>query len=247
MTPSDAPLPHVRLHLWGVSTGRVASAFARMGSQRLPLQRLQRDPHGPTFAKLLGTARPTTFTPRDSDPRHWGLLTVWHSASDADAFDDTSVARSWERIADEAARIAMTPLASRGRWSGREPFGAPAPRRYDGPVAAITRARVRPTRLRSFWHHSAMVATSLADHDGLLLATGIGEAPVGLQGTFSMWRSVADMNTFARTDARHLEAIDRTPLEGWYAEELFARLSIDAVRGSFAGISLDTLMDGVEA
>src|SRR3954470_14220214 len=86
------------------------------------------------FAKLLGTGSGRTFTPRDADPRRWGLLTVWDDARAADAFADGHVVGSGRRIADEEWTARLRPLSARGRWSGREPFGHPSPERWDGPV-----------------------------------------------------------------------------------------------------------------
>jgi heme-degrading monooxygenase HmoA len=238
--------PVVRLHLWGVDDRHVPSAFIRMGAHRLALRRMARRPDGPTFAKLLGTARPTTFGPSATDPHHWGLLTVWRSAAHADAFDDSPVARSWALIATESARIGATPVASRGQWSRREPFGRPVPSPIHGPVAALTRARIRTGHLRDFWAQSEQVAGGLADSDGVMLATGIGEAPVALQGTISIWRTVEDMNRFARHESRHVEAMRKAPTDGWYAEELFARLRVDHASGTFAGIELSDIQAEVE-
>jgi heme-degrading monooxygenase HmoA len=231
-------VPHVRLDLWHVDGPAMAGAFLRMGTQRPALLRARRSPDGPMFVKLLGTAAPTTFTPRATDPRHWALLTTWRTAEHADAFDDLPVARSWLRICDDHGRIDLAPIASRGRWAGQEPFGAPAGGRCTGPVAALTRARVKVGGLRSFWQQSAEVARALSGADGLVLTTGIGEAPVGLTGTFSIWRDQDAMNRFARTDPDHRRAMERTPVMGWYAEELFARFRVERARGRFAGIEL---------
>lgn len=247
-TPTSSPTSsEVRLHIWRVPTRSMGSAFVRMGTHRTALRRMARDAHGPTFSKLMGTARPTTFTPAASDPHHWALLTVWGDTADADAFDDSPMARSWHLIADETLRLSMTPLASRGLWSKREPFGAPTPRPHDGPVAAITRARVRPTRLRSFWEQSSKVAGAIAGAPGLVFATGIGEAPVGLTGTFSLWSSTQQMNDFARQDPVHLEAMARTPTDGWYAEELFVRFAVNDARGTFVGTDVSEAMSGPRA
>lgn len=238
MTTPPATAPQVRLHVWRVPSSAIGSAVARMGAHRLTLRRMHARPDGPTFSKLLGTAKPTTFTPTASDPHHWALLSVWRTPDDAAAFDDSTLARSWQLIADECLRLEMTPLASTGKWSRREPFGRPSPERYAGPVAAITRARVRPTRVRAFWQQSAEVAQAVAGANGLVLTTGIGEAPVGLQGTFSLWSSVEAMNQFARHDPIHLEAMARTPTDGWYAEELFARFAVHAAHGTFVGMNV---------
>src|SRR3954464_10381124 len=129
-----SPEPLVLLHLWGVPSRSVPGAVLRMASQRRALRRVP----GLRFAKLLGTGSGRTFTPRDADPRRWGLLTVWDDARGADAFADGPVVGSWRRIADEECTARLRTLSARGRWSGREPFGRPSPERWDGPVAALT-------------------------------------------------------------------------------------------------------------
>jgi hypothetical protein len=232
---NNGPNRWVRLHIWGVPTAKIPSAVARMGTNRLSLRTQQHL----VFSKLLGTARTTSFTPRDTDPNHWALLTVWDDESAARAFDHGRLTRSWALIADETLRLELTPLASAGQWAGQEPFGRPVPRPHAGPVAAITRARIRPSRMREFWDASTNVARALRTAQGLVLATGIGEAPIGLQGTFSVWSSAAEMSAFAHRRPEHIEVIEQTPVAQWYAEELFSRFAVDRMTGIFAGTRYD--------
>ena len=72
----------------------------------------------------------------------------------------------------------------------------------------------------------------------LLMATGIGEAPVGLQGTFSLWDSPDSLTAFAHRTPEHQAVVARTPEVGWYAEELFARLAVVEASGSLGGVSV---------
>jgi hypothetical protein len=67
------------------------------------------------------------------------------------------------------------------------------------------------------------------------MAVGIGEAPLGLQGTFSVWDSTAALNAFAYDRPEHAAVVARTAQEGWYAEELFARLAVLSSRGTVDG------------
>jgi hypothetical protein len=219
----------VDLHVWG--TPRVLPALGRMATGRRAL----RGTPGLRFAKLLGTGSARTFTPRDADPHRWALLTVWDGEAAADAADDGPVVRGWRAGSSEELRVRMSPLAARGLWSGRQPFDAVPRPGWDGPVAAITRARLRPTRALSFWRAVPPVVTGLHAADGLRLALGVGEAPVGLQGTFSLWRSTADVVAYAYRDAAHRDAVARTEPERWYAEELFASLAVLDVRGTLEG------------
>jgi len=221
----------VTLHLWTVPPLRVPAALARMALDR---GRIRRTP-GVRFAKLLGTGDGRTFTARDADPLLWGLITSWSSPADAQAFETSPVARSWGRLACDRWRADLRPLRSRGTWAGRQPFGDPAPVRCDGPVAAVTRARLSAAKARTFWRAVPPVSADLHAGAGLRYAVGIGEAPIGLQGTFSVWSDAAALNAFAYARSPHQVAIRRTAEEQWYAEELFARFELLDARGTVKG------------
>jgi hypothetical protein len=228
--PPDAVTPVVTVHLWGVPTRRVPGAVRRMVTQRRALQRTD----GLTFAKLLGTGSGRTFTPGDADPNHWGVLACWSSAEAATAFEAGSVVRSWDTVAEERLRLVLRPLSAKGSWAGSQPFGDPA-ERSEGPVAAITRARLRPHRTLTFWRAVPPVVSELHAAPGLRLAVGVGEAPVGLQGTLSLWDDDAALARFAYSGEAHSEVVRRTASAGWYAEELFARFAVQDVDGTFQG------------
>jgi hypothetical protein len=115
------------------------------------------------------------------------------------------------------------------------PFGVPAPIRWNGPVAAITRARISPRHAVRFWRAVPRVSAELHRSEGLRLAVGIGEAPVGLQGTFSIWESGQALSTFAYRRAPHTDVVRRTAEVGWYAEELFGRLAVCEATGRYDG------------
>ncbi|WP_231502736.1 monooxygenase [Blastococcus sp. URHD0036] len=194
--------------------------------------RIRRTP-GLRFAKLLGTGSGRTFTVRDADPRRWGLLAVWDD--EAAATRAAPVTDGWRAFADEEWSAHLRPLAARGLWSRQEPFGRPDPTRWDGPVAAVTRARLVTRKAVRFWSAVPPVSADLHRSHGLRMALGIGEAPLGLQGTFSVWESGAALNAFAYDRAPHAAVVARTASEGWYAEELFARLAVLSTAGQLDG------------
>ena len=220
----------VSLHIWGVPTRHVPTAITHMARHRRAVRTLP----GVRFAKLLGTGDGRTFTVRDADPLRWGLLATWADPGAAARFEGSPVVRAWEADAVESCRLDLRPVASRGTWSGRSPFGDPVPVRHDGPVAALTRARLRASAAPGFWRAVPPVSADLRDRPGLRAAVGIGEAPVGLQGTFSLWSSSAALRDFARADA-HAAVVARTEPERWYAEELFARFAVVGGRGAVDG------------
>jgi hypothetical protein len=163
---------------------------------------------------------------------------VWDGPAALSAFErSSSVARAWSALADERWRVQLAVLRSHGRWSGHEPF-AGALRHVDGaggPVAALTRARIRWSAQRTFWRAVPAVSADLRGQPGLRFAVGIGDAPAGLQGTFSVWDDAAALARFAYGGAAHRAAIRRTTETGWYAEELFARFSVLASEGTVCG------------
>ncbi|MDS1114077.1 monooxygenase [Gordonia westfalica] len=232
---SYAP-PTVELRVWGVD--RVMPALGRMASGRRAL----RATPGLRFAKLLGTGTARTFTLESADLRHWAALTVWHDDDAARASSDSRVLRQWQDSSTEELRITMQPIRSKGRWSRVDPFGHQSPgtaaergHGWTGPVAALTRARLRPTTMASFWRAVPPVASELADAQGNRLALGVGELPIGVQGTFSLWDSARDLTDFAYHSPAHRSAISRTEPARWYAEELFARFAVLDVTGTYQG------------
>lgn len=229
----SAPSPAlVTLHLWRVPRGAAGRALLRMATDRSRVRRLP----GVRFAKLLGTGDGRTFTARDADPTRWGLLTTWARAEDAAAFERSAVARGWARIAEESWRADLVPVVARGRWSGKAPFGGTAEQAgTSGPVAAVTRARLVTSRAVRFWAAVPPVSAELHRSPGLLAAVGIGEAPVGLQGTFSLWRDARALREFAYRSDAHRAVVERTATEGWYAEELFARFRVVGTAGTLDG------------
>lgn len=227
----SGPAPVVVLHVWG--TRSVPRALWRMARDRFGLGKTS----GLRFAKLLGTGSGETFTPRDADPGHWAALTVWDDDVAARSFESGRVVGAWGELAHERLRVTMAPLSSRGRWAGAEPFGAPQVERSDGPVVAITRARIRTSRSLQFWRAAPAVSADLQGSPGLRMSLGIGEAPVGLQGTVSLWDSAASLVDFAYRRAPHLDVVRRTATEGWYAEELFARFAVRDLDGTYRGVS----------
>ena len=198
------PVPAVvSLHLYGVSGRGIGSALVHMGLDRGRVRRMP----GATFVKLLGTGDGTTFTMRDADLGHWGVLACWSDADGPARYEASAAHRSWTGVAHEEARFLLRPLVSRGTWAGRQPFGDPVPDRWDGPVAAITRARIKPSQWRTFWGAVPPVSTDLRQVEGLRVALGIGEAPVGLQGTFSVWDSGRAVTEFAQRRSPHVEVM----------------------------------------
>jgi hypothetical protein len=219
----------VALYFWDVGPSSVPLAFGHMALDRFKLGRLKKESKI-SFFKLLGTGKGKSFTPKDADPLRWGLL-VCLPEERINSFDNSPLINRWRTIAKSEFRTLLIPIASHGQWAGVEPFEINNELEWVGPVAAITRAKIVIRKNLIFWRAVPPVTKSLKGATGLQVAIGIGEAPIGLQGTFSIWNSAADLKDFAYSDIAHKGAIRATKTNEWYSEELFARFAVKEQRG----------------
>jgi len=216
---------------------RYPRATAPEGLSRMGLDRpaLSRQP-GLAFWKLLGTGKGATMT-LSADLKRWGLFATWQSEAALEAFmAESEVAARWRSLAAESYHVRLAPLRVHGRWSGREPLsGTPIPDPGGEAVAILTRATIRPTRLRAFYGAIEPPALALAGSPGLLASVGVGEWPLARQATFSIWSSFEDVRAYAYGGEAHREVLKRTRDENWYSEELFARFRPFAAQGTWNG------------
>ena len=213
-------------YFWRIKPSAVPFAFLAMALDRFALSRSA----NVDFYKSLGTGKGETFTPADANTLRWGLIA---QVNDLEAFDQSLVVKRWRKNSVDEFRAILEPISSHGQWAGKEPFVATA-KDWTGPVAAITRARIKWHQNFRFWSSVPPVTMSLKSAPGLISAIGIGEAPIGLQGTFSLWESSDAIKNFAYKGAAHQKAIADTATYNWYSEELFARFAVKDVRGSIA-------------
>jgi hypothetical protein len=215
------------IYFWRIKRSNIPVALFRMAIDRTLLRRTK----GVTFAKMLGCGKGETFTPSDADPTRWGCLVVIPENQLA-AIDSSSTIRAWRRKSVSEFRVVLDPIAATGMWSKHKPFEPSAPANFEGQVVAVTRARIKTSQTVRFFKSVPPVTASLHSSPGLISTIGIGEAPIGLQGTFSLWESMQAIKDFAYKGAAHQKAIAQTTEFDWYAEELFARFAVREIRGT---------------
>jgi heme-degrading monooxygenase HmoA len=207
--------------------------YSRFVLGRLPLRSVP----GLRFVKVLGSGYESGFGLRPSISRQ-GLFCVFDNDAAADSFLHTSaLVAAYRARAREFFAIKLRAFSSRGTWSGLKlPVGAAEP--AHGPIAAITRASIRPKRARAFWQQAPLTQHSLEGAPGCLFSAGVGEAPLLRQATFTMWESVFHMNAYARSGA-HLEAIKAAQRHGYFSESMFVRFVPYGARGVWLGRAYD--------
>lgn len=215
------------IYFWKIKQSKILFALLRMAIDRTLLRRTK----GVTFAKMLGCGKGETFTPTDADPTRWGCLVVLPLA-DLPALDQSSTIKIWRANSIKEFRVVLDPISVTGNWSKKAPFAISQNVFSDGQIVAITRARIKAKQTLRFFKSVPPVTASLHQSPGLISAIGIGEAPIGLQGTFSLWESSQAIKDFAYKGSAHQKAIAQTAQYDWYAEELFARFAVREVRGT---------------
>ncbi len=207
-----------------------AWAFAMMGLARRGLPKVP----GIGFWKLCGSGQGEGFSLRPNTAVY-AILATWDKFETARA--QTQSAPIFERYrarATESWTVLLAPISARGSWSGTAPF-APSEDSGSGPLAALTRATVRPSRMLRFWRRVPDVSAVIGTDPNVAFKIGIGEVPFLHQITFSIWPDPASMARFARADGPHARAIRAVRDGNWFREELYARFRVTETYGSWHG------------
>jgi len=220
-------MQRVVVYFFTIPRKGIPFAFLSMAIDRMRSRKFT----GISFSKLLGTGSGQTFTPSDAVLTRWGMV-VAIDENRIEAFDQSSIISNWRKRSTSEFRAVLSPLSSHGLWAKKNPFNFIAPlSNPDAQIAALTRARIKWSKNFIFWKSVPPVVIDLHSNPGLHAAIGIGEAPIGLQGTFSLWKSASALRDFAYKGKAHQVAIAQTQSIRWYSEELFARFEVLELRG----------------
>ncbi|WP_298865001.1 spheroidene monooxygenase [uncultured Sulfitobacter sp.] len=212
------------------SLGSRLWAFAMMGLARGAMARTK----GIGFWKLCGSGTGEGFTPKPNFGVY-AILATWPDEETAKHETGRGVFARYTAKSVEDWTVYMSPTSARGDWAGVQPF-IPNDSTSTGPIAALTRASVKPSMARHFWGRVPNISAVIGTDPSVLFKLGIGEKPLVHQVTFSIWPDAAAMNNFARTGP-HAEAIKAVRSDGWFSEELYARFSLVSDRGTWGGVS----------
>lgn len=205
-------------------------ALVQMGAARVSL------PKTPDigFWKLLGSGTGEGFTPIPNTGVY-AILATWPSLEAAKRqTTESATFKRYQNHASEHWTVFLNAASVRGNWAGIEPF-QPSEIEPDGPLAALTRATVKPGIALKFWKRVPAISQVIGDDPNVIFKIGVGEVPLLHQVTFSIWPNAQAMADFARKDGPHARAIKAVRAENWFREELYARFSIVGSAGTWGG------------
>ena len=191
---------------------------------------------GLRFARVLGSGRGGGFGLRPGLDCQ-GVFALFDDLPAAREFALRSpVARDYGSRAEEQFVAVMQATSARGSWAGHR-MAPQAGAEPGAPMAALTRAAIRPLKAVDFWRHSPPAEAELAAAPGCRLAVGLGEAPLLRQATFSLWDSAAAMDAYARHGS-HQRAIQASWQRGFFSEWMFVRFRPVMLHGTWRGQAL---------
>ena len=208
-------------------------ALGRMG--RPPL--VHRDIPGLSFWKPLGSGSGNGFSIWP-DFSTFGLLTVFNSEVEAQDFIDSDIMKSYTETCFKHSHVLMHTVKAHGQWSKQEPFKSGVSFDKSKPLAVITRATIKPKLAFKFWRHVPSVSKSMDGHAGLIYSKGIGEWPLLMQATFSLWKTGDAMMAYAYHNKKHADMVKKTRELGWYSEELFSRFHPFEIQGNLINFQI---------
>jgi hypothetical protein len=206
---------------------------------------------GLQFTKVMGSGQGGGFTLRPSGT-HQGLVFLMDSARSAQALCASRQLQAFVERAREHWLGTMAITSVRGQWDHQswgitqdslyktfsdttsDTFGDGIHSTSPMPVAALTRASIRPAKTMAFWRYAPAAQADLAHAEGCQLAMGLGEAPLVRQCTFSVWDSTESLVAYAHQGA-HRQAIAAAARHQFFSESLFARMRVLRMSGVWQG------------
>lgn len=204
---------------------RIAHAFSGLRNMGLG-GRIFGNPKGLEIVKPMGTGGGNGFSILPDFTR-FAFFSVWENRADAEHFfAESGLIDTYTRRAVSGVHALLKPVRVHGQWGGGSPL-RPADSQSDSPpVAVLTRAKIRPKKLPEFWLNVPDVSSFMADAEGVLYKLGVGEYPLFMQATFSIWESEVLLKKAAYGKNSHAEAVRKTRERNWYSEEMFARFEV---------------------
>ena len=165
------------------------------------------------------------------DLRRYAVLLFFKTEQEALHYVERSKQLKWYMDGSADCLVCLlSPYKGHGQWVGVDPFVYDSTiMSNDDPIAVLTRATIRSNALPDFWRNVPKVAAFMHSAPALH-QVGIGEYPIFMQATFSIWKNLKSLKETAYTNTPHAEVVKKTRERNWYKEELFAEFAIRRLR-----------------
>lgn len=223
------PTDRVVFSFFRYRASHALGAFVLMGFKGLALER----DLPPGTLRLLGCGSGDGFS-IIPDFNRYCLMSAPGRPGDLERVRRSVLYRRVEGPAIERIHFSLSPASGHGTWDGEAPFHYSGRTVGDRPFAVLTRARVLPTRVATFWGSVPGIRRDLRDATGCLYHVGFGEHPLLTLATFSVWRDLESMRAFAYGQTAHRRATRASLSDRWLSESLFVRFEIESVEGDLA-------------
>ena len=202
-----------------------------------------KDTPGLMFSKVMGSGHKGGFGLRPS-ATHQGVIAIFDHADLARAFLAGSVVDAYRERAVDCWTGLLEVVSARGQWDGQAwgetpatQLGAYASAANDAaplrPLAALTRASIRPAKAMAFWRNAPAAQAAMQHAKGCSLAIGLGEVPLIRQCTFSLWDDTPSMLAYAHQGA-HQAAIQAAYRHDYFSESMFVRMRLLEQQGRWS-------------
>ena len=187
------------------------------------------------WAETAATVPLASSLSRPPRPTGAGLIAAW---SDDRALDEFLAQNPLNSGLAGGWHVRLEPLRTSGAWSALgELVGAERAVDDDQPVAVLTLGRLRLRRAIPFFRASGAAERQAVADPAVVLSTAFARPP-RLLGTFSLWRSAAEMRAYAygTSGEQHISAIRSHRARPFHHESLFARFRPYGASGSWHGL-----------
>jgi len=167
---------------------------------------------------LMAELSPHAFRP----PRIHGLawIATW---SDSDALDEFLAGENAEQVC-VGWWARLSPVRTAGTWSAYPDLPDRELPAGEGPVAALTLGRLKPTRIPAFLRTSARAEADALTAPGLTFAAALA-GPQRTVATFSLWQDRTSMRAYVERNGHH-NAMRNQAARPFHTESAFIRYQI---------------------
>jgi heme-degrading monooxygenase HmoA len=184
------------------------------------------------FYRLMGSGAGNGFSIWP-DWSTYALLVKWNSKEEAQkAFEKHSYLSEYKERSVQHQHVYLSPFKTHGSWNGENPFEEELDEDRNGPIAVLTRATIKPHLVPYFWTKVRGSSKGIEKYPGHLYSKGVGEWPLFMQATISMWDSKEDMRRFAYESQQHQRVMKLTRTKGWYKEDMFTEFNVLGMEGN---------------